>query len=346
MAIKISDCTIRDGGYLANKNFTEKFVKGVIEGLVSAGIDYIETGFLQDKVGGESIVYKNSADVQKYIPSNRGKSSFVGFCDNSRYSVKNLDDYDGKSFENLRISFAKHECEDALAFCAAAKQKGYRVFVQPMDAPGYNEAERRDLVLAVNEIMPEAFAIVDTFGTMHLSELCTIFRQVDKLLHKNIKVGLHTHNNLNLSNALVEQLIDMAVESDRSVSVDGSLMGMARGAGNACTEVIAHFLNTKYDKSYNMSALLKTIEKYIIPMMSVADWGYSVPMFVCGATSSHVDNISYLSKNSNADFETMYRVLESMSIDKRKRYGVGYSKSDFTALREAFNHMNLGGDKL
>ncbi len=68
MNVQITDCTIRDGGYLLNKNSEPEFVKGVISGLVSAGIDFIETGFLQNKVNEETIVYHNSKDIVKYLP--------------------------------------------------------------------------------------------------------------------------------------------------------------------------------------------------------------------------------------------------------------------------------------
>ena len=114
MSIYISDCTIRDGGYLLDKNSDSTFIKEVINGLVKSGVDYIETGFLQDEVAGETIVYHNSKDVRKFIPPRRGRSEFVGFCDNSRYSVENLDDCDGQSFKSLRISFAKHENSERL----------------------------------------------------------------------------------------------------------------------------------------------------------------------------------------------------------------------------------------
>lgn len=71
MGIQITDCTIRDGGYLLNKKSDEAFVKGVIAGLVDAGIDFVETGFLQDKVNGETIVYHNSKDIVKYLPEEK-----------------------------------------------------------------------------------------------------------------------------------------------------------------------------------------------------------------------------------------------------------------------------------
>lgn len=57
MSVQITDCTIRDGGYLFNKNFAPEFVKGIMKGLAEAGIDYVETGFLQNKCNrGESCV--------------------------------------------------------------------------------------------------------------------------------------------------------------------------------------------------------------------------------------------------------------------------------------------------
>lgn len=333
--LQISDCSIRDGGYLGNKDFDPEFIKGVLEGLVKAGIDYVETGFLQDVVKGESLVYHNSADVRKYLPLTHERTEYVGFCDNSRYSNENLDPCDGLSFKSLRISFAKHERLAALDFCAAAKEKGYHVFVQPMDAPGYTAEERADLIARVNALQPTAFAIVDTFGIMHLDDLTRIFRQVDQLLDKKIKVGLHTHNNLNLANALAEELINMAAESERSVAVDGSLLGMARGAGNACTEAIAHYLNVRYGAKYDLSVLLDTIEKYVIPLKQRVKWGYDLPMFICGAQQAHVDNIGYLADQGDYRFSEMYQILKSMTSDEKKRYGANYSKTDFSALSRA-----------
>ncbi len=90
MSIQIADCTIRDGGYLLNKNSSPAFVKGIIQGLTDAGIDFIETGFLQTVVKGETIVYKNSQDVIKYLPKKNKKSNYLGFCDNSRYSPNDI----------------------------------------------------------------------------------------------------------------------------------------------------------------------------------------------------------------------------------------------------------------
>ena len=68
MSVTITDCTIRDGGYLFNKNSDPEFVKGIMKGLADAGINFVETGFLQTNVTEETLVYKDSVDVRRYLP--------------------------------------------------------------------------------------------------------------------------------------------------------------------------------------------------------------------------------------------------------------------------------------
>ncbi|SDA73061.1 4-hydroxy 2-oxovalerate aldolase [Butyrivibrio sp. INlla18] len=336
MSVRITDCTIRDGGYLLNKNSDPEFVKGVMKGLADAGIDFVETGFLQTNVTGESLVYANSVDARKYIPEDKKRTEFLGFCDNSRYSAENLDDYDGNSFKWLRISFAKHEIDDSLDFCKKAQDKGYNVQFNPMDAISYTDKEREELIEKVNEVKPGSMSIVDTFGAMYLEDLIHIFKQMDGLLDKSICIGLHSHDNLGLSCALAETMVILAAESDRDVIVDGSLYGMGRGAGNASTELLASYLNKNYGANYNIPALLDTIEKYILPLKrNNVVWGYDLPMFICGTEHAHVDNVYHLQKQG-CEIKDMYHVIGQMEPQQRTRYGKGYSKTDFSVLDKAY----------
>ncbi len=344
MGIQITDCTIRDGGYLLDKNSDAEFVRGVMKGLADAGIDFIETGFLQKSVNGESIVYHNSVDARRHIPEHHGKAQFLGFCDNSRYSIENLDEFDGKSFQWLRISFAKHEIDEALEFCAKAQEKGYIVQFNPMDAISYTDEELQCLIKKVNEVKPGSMSIVDTFGAMYLEDVTHIFKQVDSLLNKDIKIGLHSHDNLGLSCALAETMIMLAEESGRDVIVDGSLLGMGRGAGNAPTELLASYLNKKFSANYNIPILLDTIEKYIVPLRSKIHWGYDLPMFVCGCEHAHVDNVYFLKKHTGCTAREMYEILHSMTEAQRTRYGSGYSKTDFSVLEKAYEKYKLNKD--
>ncbi len=337
MSVQITDCTIRDGGYLLNLNSDKDFVKGVISGLTKAGIDFVETGFLRDSYNGESIVYKTPKDIIKYLPNNSGNTQFLGFCDNSRYSIENLEDYDGHSVKWIRIAFLKHEVLSALKFCAQVRNKGYIVQFNAMDTISYSENELKNLIYEVNKIEPASFSISDTFGVMHLDDLNSIFNQIDSVLDKNIKLGLHSHDNLGLSAALAEQFIMLAREKNRNIIVDGSLLGMARGAGNAPTELIVNLLNKKYGCNYNISALIETVEKYIIPLKQQINWGYDLSMFICGACHSHVDNINYLKNNTDCSVSDMYKIINNMPEALRIRYNKNYSKSDFTGLKTFYD---------
>ncbi len=337
MSVQITDCTIRDGGYLLNKNSDPEFVKGIMRGLAEAGIDFVETGFLQTNVTGDTLVYANSVDARRYMPEDKGNTQFLGFCDNSRYSADSLDPYDGNSFKWLRISFAKHEIDDSIEFCRRAQEMGYIVQFNPMDAISYTDEERAVLIEKVNNVKPGSMSIVDTFGAMYLEDLIHIFKQMDSLLDKEIKIGLHSHDNLGLSNALAETMIMLAGESGRDVIVDGSLFGMGRGAGNASTELLASYINEHHGGNYNIPVLLDTIQKYIDPIKESVHWGYDLPMFVCGTEHAHVDNVYYLQKNTDCTARGMYEVIKTMPVPQRTRYGKGYSKTDFTNLQDAYD---------
>lgn len=347
MSVQITDCTIRDGGYLLNKNSNPDFVRGIIQGLVDAGIDFIETGFLQNNVAGETIVYKDSSDMIKYFPSDKKNSNYLGFCDNSRYSIENLDTYTGKSFKWLRISFAKHEIETSLEFCKGAIKKGYLVQFNPMDAISYSDDERMFLIEKVNEVSPASFSIVDTFGAMDMKELVHIFKQIDSLLNKNIKIGLHSHDNLGLSCALAERMIELSDVSNRDIIIDGSLFGMGRGAGNAKTELLAAYINKHNNGKYNIFKLLETIEKYISPITSEIKWGYDLPMYICGIKHAHVDNVYHLKNEYGCSSAEMYNIIELLKENQRTRYGKNYLKDDFTVIDDMYyKYKELKNDKL
>lgn len=53
-----------------------------------------------------------------------------------------------------------------------------------------------------------------------MKNLIHIFKQVDDLLDKDIKIGLHSHDNLGLSCALAERMIELAEDTGRDIIVD------------------------------------------------------------------------------------------------------------------------------
>ena len=44
-ALKVLDCTVRDGGLINNHQFTDTLVRAVYDACVEAGVDYMEIGY-------------------------------------------------------------------------------------------------------------------------------------------------------------------------------------------------------------------------------------------------------------------------------------------------------------
>ena len=318
--VKLLDCTLRDGAYLVEKNIGAVAIRGITEGLVSAGIDIIEIGFLQDEGFGEGkTIYKNACEAEQYIPDDKKESFFAVLADYSRYSVDNLEAYTGKSFDTVRACFFKKERKDVLRFCREIKKKGYRLFVQPVDIMGYSDRELLELIEDVNLIEPYCFSIVDTFGSMYIDDLLRVYSIVHHNLISECKIGFHSHNNLQMSNALSQEFIKTSY-GQREVVIDATVSGMGRGAGNTPTELIAQYLVTKMGYNYDMDMILDVIDQYMPNIQRKCTWGYSTPYFIAGSYGAHVNNIAFLKQKNSINSRDIRFILNSLRSEERKRY--------------------------
>ncbi|ELA59267.1 TPA: hypothetical protein J0W29_000893 [Enterococcus faecium] len=332
---KLLDCTLRDGAYLIDKNFGDTTIKGIVSGLVKAKIDFIEIGFFQNDGFGEGkTVFLNSADAKKYIPTDKNGCEFTVLADYSRYSVDNLDACTGDSIDAVRECFFKHERFDALDACRTIKEKGYKLFVQPVDILGYTDKELIEFIELVNAVEPYCLSIVDTFGSMYQEDLHRVFELINHNLIPTCKIGFHSHNNMQLSNALSQEFIRMTV-GKRQVVVDGTISGMGRGAGNTPTELIAQYMTSKCGASYDMDVLLDIIDGYMDNIRSRCQWGYTTPYFVAGCYSAHVNNIAYLTNKNGIRSKDLRFILNKIGADARKRYDYDLLDKTYLELLES-----------
>ena len=317
---KILDCTLRDGAYLIDKRFGDNAIHGIIKGLMKAKTDFIEIGFFQDEGFGEGkTVFKNSKDASRFIPKDKQGVEFTVLADCSRYSVSNLDDCDKSSVDAVRECFFKQELEQALENCRVIKEKGYKVFVQPVDILGYTDMEILDLIERLNQIEPYCLSIVDTFGSMYLDDLHRVFSLIDHNLIQTCKIGFHSHNNMQMSSALSQEFLKAAF-GKREVVVDATINGMGRGAGNTPTELVMQYMVQKLNYSYDMDALLDVIDNYMGSIKSRCSWGYTTPYFIAGCYSAHVNNIAYLTQKNSIRSKDIRYILNKIGAVERKRY--------------------------
>lgn len=326
---KLLDCTLRDGAYLIDKNFGDTAIHGIVNGLMDAKIDMIEIGFLQDDGFGEGkTVFKNGADAERFVPRDKRGCEFTVLADYSRYSIDNLDECTGRSFDGVRACFFKQEREAVLDFCRGIKAKGYKLFVQPVDILGYTDVEIIDLIEKINGIEPYCFSIVDTFGSMYVDDLERVYSLIHHNLAPGVRVGFHSHNNLQMSNALSQQFVRMTY-GQREIVVDTTLCGMGRGAGNTPTELVAQYMTSRLGYPYDIDAILDVIDGYMDNIRTRCSWGYTTPYFIAGCYSAHVNNIAYLTQKSSIRSRDIRYILNKIGPAARKRY-------DYEALENTY----------
>jgi len=326
---QVLDCTLRDGAYLVDKWFGNKVIKGIIKGLLAANIDIIEIGFLQDIGQSEGkTIYKNSKDAEKFIPAIHGETQFTVLADFSRYSIENLDNYTGKSFDGVRACFFKNERYDVIAFCEEIIKKGYKLFVQPVDILGYTDIELIELIENINQIEPYCFSIVDTFGSMYADDLQRIYNLINHNLDKNVKIGFHSHNNMQMSSALSQEFLKLSF-GNRQVVVDGTISGMGRGAGNTPTELIIQYMVSKLGYTYDIDALLDVIDGYMENIKMKCSWGYSTSYFIAGSYGAHVNNIAYLKNKNSIRSRDIRLILNKLGSRTRKKYNYDILENEY-----------------
>lgn len=317
--IQILDCTLRDGGYINDFNFGKTGIRKIIEKLTFAGVDIIETGFLEDGVyNPDCSVYNTVEQIAEFLPIDHGHSMYVAMACYGEYCLDQLSRYDGKSIDGIRVTFHYNEIEEALDYCRQIQDKGYKVFVQPVGTSSYTDEQLLTLIKSVNQMRPYSFYLVDTLGLMHKKEVLRFFYLINHNLAKGIHMGFHSHNNLQLSFSNCQALA--SVESDRTISLDSSVYGMGRGAGNLNTELIANYLNEHFHANYEIEPLLEIVDEYIVKIKQEHEWGYSVPYYLAAINGCHPNYASYLSSKNTLNVKCISAILNMIEPKKRSLF--------------------------
>jgi len=319
--IKLLDCTLRDGAYIVNGNFGVPAIRGIVNKLQEANIDIIECGWLKNNEYKEgSSYYHIPSDFERYITRKNNRSLFVSMIDWDRYDVDALPPYDGKSIDAIRVVFPYGKHREGIAVGRKIQDKGYKVFFQAANTLAYSDEDLISLASEMNKAAPEGLSVVDTFGAMYEEDLERILSVLDQYLAPETRLGMHSHNNQQLSFALSMQFLRFFENRERKVIVDSSLCGMGRGAGNATTELVANYLCKKYHGNYDMNIILDAIDRYMQYFQETYTWGYSTPYFISGNYCCHVNNIAYLLKNHRTSAVDMRNIIESLSPEDRRKY--------------------------
>lgn len=311
----VLDCTLRDGGYCNDWCFGQASIQRIISSLDAAQIDYIECGYLAASasvLGGNYTKYSSLDKLYSVIPQNVNKHKLFCMVNYGEIDINQIVDCRYSCISGIRVAFHKQDIDVALRFCLQLMNKGYVVFAQPMVISSYSISEYNELLNKVNQIIPHAMYIVDSFGTMKKNDVLKFFQYADEVLKKSISLGIHLHNNMQLSFSNTQSVIEY--NTMRDIYIDSCVLGVGRGLGNLNTEILVESLNSSQDSKYNISPLLSVMEE--LKKTLASKWLFPIPYFLTAKYNAHPKYADYL-----ADFDLPYLEIEFIiqQMDERKK---------------------------
>jgi len=326
-SIRILDCTLRDGGFINDWEFGHEDIINIFERAVSANTDIIEVGFIDERRSydtNRTILPDGESVNTMFADLDHGNSMVVGMIDYGTCSIDKILPCEDSIMDGIRVIFKKKNMPEAIEYCSALKDKGYKVFVQPVSITGYSDEEMLQLVGMVNDFMPYAMSMVDTYGLLHEGGLLHYYELMDGHLDKSISLGYHAHNNFQLgysnSLALIEHNMAKPEDKRRQLVVDGSLFGMGKGAGNAPIELLAMYMNQHYEGKYDISQMLESIDVSIMKVYLKLPWGYSLKYFLAASNDCHPNYVQHLMQKRTLSVKSINEILDKISTDKKLAY--------------------------
>ena len=317
--IAILDCTLRDGGYINHWKFGEDVISEIVKNLLSANIDIVECGFLRDiTYQKDTAVFSSVSQIEPFITPKKEGTLYVAMIALGDIALENIIPYNGKSIDGIRLTFHKHEWDEAKRTAELLMEKGYQIFIQPVGTTSYSDEELLKLIKEVNALQPYAFYLVDTLGILYRKDLLRLFYLIEHNLEAGIKIGFHSHNNLQLSFANAQELLRL--NSKRDIIIDTSVYGMGRGVGNLSTELLAEYINVNIEQKYSISPLLTIADQYLMSIYAEQSWGYALPYFLSAIENCHPNYASYLIKKETLNIKDIFKILSLLPRDQRELY--------------------------
>lgn len=341
-SLKLLDCTLRDGGYINDWEFGRNNLLSIYERLVSSGVDIIEVGFIDDRRPFDinRSIFPDTVSIKKIYGAIPKKAPItVGMIDYGTCKLENIQPASESWIDGIRVIFKKHLMKEAMEYCAALKEKGYKVFSQLVSITSYNDDELLQLIDLVNKVEPYAVSMVDTYGLLTPMDLLHYYEILDANVNDSIQIGFHAHNNMQLGYA--NALTFIQKKTNRSIVVDGTLYGMGKSAGNDPIELVADWLNKNRDTSYNIDQMLEAIEESIIDIYKKFPWDYKTFFYLSAKNKCHPNYVTYLQEKANLSVSDLDKLLYKIQPEENKLL---YKKDIAVSLYDSYQKALLEGN--
>jgi 4-hydroxy 2-oxovalerate aldolase len=279
---QIIDCTIRDGGLINNWDFSVEFVQDLYDGLSAAGVEYMEIGYknspkLLQATEPNPWRFLDDNFLKEIIPEKKF-TKLSALVDIGRVDPDDILPREQSPLDMIRVACYIREVDKGLELVQMFHDLGYETSLNIMALSSVPENQLIEAFNMVKKSAVDVVYIVDSFGSLDPAD---IQHQVNKFkeMIPNKKLGIHTHNNMQLAFANTLTAMRNGV-----TFLDSSVYGMGRAAGNCNTELLVTHIQKA---SYELKPVLDVIEKHMLEMRQRWEWGYIIPYMISGTLNEH-----------------------------------------------------------
>ena len=334
--IDLLDCTLRDGGIVINFDYGLERMQWIKKALEDSGVEYIECGYIDEKKGSPQgrTCFDNEVSIERTLLSSGKKPgvTYVAMIDYGTFDVNRLQPRSPAGIDGIRLAFHKEYWEPSIEWGKIIMTKGYDLYMQPMVSMRYTDEEYRHLIGIINQELKGAkgFYVVDSFGQMDNAALIQKLEIADEYLDLSMVLGFHAHNNRQMAYSNALSFLEYNAKHD--MMLDSSIMGMGKGAGNLCTELIeATLLNE--GKRYNSTVIYDAISAYFAEQQKKTPWGYSLDYYLSSLYSCTPSYIKIFTADARVTTDVLIDLLKNMPDEKRaacdRTFAAAYLKDYF-----------------
>ena len=286
--MKILDCTLRDGGYYTDWDFNDNLVNNYLDLAKHLPIDIVEVGYRGNRskklyLGEYYFLTKTKLqNIKKKIGKKTKISIMIDLKDWKTPKELELNLKDCTScVDIIRFAVNPRKLSKINKYLEITKKLGFTVAVNLMYVHLILKDEKIiSNVVKLNKYF-DVLYLVDSYGTLIPGDVGNIIEKI-KLIDKNIKIGFHSHNNLELALSNTIEAINHKVDF-----VDCTFTGMGRGAGNLKTELLLSYLGIKLNKIKikNFKNIGDVVDKFE-EIRIKEKWGATLPYMISGSTNS------------------------------------------------------------
>ena len=331
------DCTLRDGGYYNDWDFSSDIVRDYLNAMSAQKIDYIEIGFrflnnssfkggyafcsdtflnsleipteLNDRIGvminGSELLSKSTSLLNSKQNTNHLNSILQTLFSPKKVSPISL----------VRIACHVHEFIDCLPAANWLKEQGYMVGFNLMQVADRSFEEITALASEASKYPIDVLYFADSMGSLSPQQTSQIVKAFQKGFSGSL--GIHTHDNMGQAIANTMQAIE-----DGVTWVDSTVTGMGRGPGNAQTEYLSIAIEHLRQDIGNPTKLFELIRKHFKPMQAHYGWGANPYYYLAGKYGIHPSYIQEMMQDARYSDEDILAVIEHLKVEGGKKFSL------------------------